>query len=111
MSGIPKIQSKYAESYRRIPVAGIVGGILAGGIEAVIYSEERRVEGVVETQPVSPNRMSIERTVEAALLIDPMQAKSIHQWLGQQIAEYERIFGRIPSPEEIENRSRRSPDA
>lgn len=111
MSGIPRIESKYSEGYRRVNVSGVLGGVLPGGIEAVIYSEERRIEDVVETQPVSPNRMSIARTVEVALVIDPMQAKSIHQWLGQQIADYERIFGRIPSPEEIESRSRRAPGA
>jgi|SRR5215212_5843179 len=109
MSNVPPIESKLADDYKRIHVAGILGGILPGGIEAVVYSEERRVEHVIETQPVSPNKMSIARKVEVALVIDPMQARSIQHWLGQQIAEYERIFGRIPSPEEIESRSDRSP--
>lgn len=110
MSGIPVIETVYSESYKRINVAGIFGGIIPGGVEAIIYSEERRAEGVLATQPVSPNRMTVRRTVESQLIIDPLQLRSIHQWLGQQIAEYERVFGHIPSPEEIESRGRRNPN-
>ncbi len=39
----------------------------------------------------------------------PMQMKSIQHWLNQKIAEYEKIFGQIPSPEEVESRARRHP--
>lgn len=105
MSGEPEIESIYSDEYRRINVAGVVGGILVGGFEIAVYSEERRVDRVVQTQPLSPNRMKVRRTIEANLLLDPMQAKSIHEWLGQQIAKYEQIFGRIPSDEDIQRRS------
>jgi hypothetical protein len=54
--------------------------------------------------------MTLRRTVESQLLIDPLQMRSIHQWLGQQIAEYERVFDHIPSPEEIDSRTRRNPN-
>jgi hypothetical protein len=37
--------------------------------------------------------------------------KSIHKWLEDKIKEYERLFGQIPSPEEVESRARRKPDA
>ncbi|HEY7757480.1 MAG TPA: hypothetical protein VIA08_04545 [Nitrososphaeraceae archaeon] len=110
MSGIPIIETLYSETYKRINVAGIFGGIIAGGLEAIIYSEERRAEGILTTQPVFPNRMTLRRTVESQLLIDPLQMRSIHQWLGQQIAEYERVFDHIPSPEEIDSRTRRNPN-
>ena len=52
----------------------------------------------------------IRRTVETTLIIDPMQMKSIHQWLEANIREYERLFGTIPSPEEIDNKTRRDPN-
>jgi hypothetical protein len=109
MSGIPRIQSGYSDTYKRINVAGIFGGILPGGLEAIVFSEERRAEAVLETAPISPERMTVKRTIEAELIIDPMQMKSIHSWLGDKISEYERLFGRIPSPEEVENRAKRHP--
>lgn len=109
MSGLPEIKSDYSQTYKRIHVAGIFGGILPGGLEAILYSEERRAEKALETEPISSNRVFVKRTVEAELIIDPLQMKSIHKWIGDKIVEYERIFGRIPSPEELESRSRRKP--
>ena len=110
MSGVPEIETKESDSYKRINVAGMFGGIFPGGLEAIVYSESRRAERVLETEPISPNRMRIRRTIEMELVIDPIVMRSIYQWLGEKIAEYQRIFGNIPSPEEIESRSRRNPN-
>lgn len=107
MSGIPEIRSEYSESFKRINVGGIFGGIAPSGIEVSIYSEERRIDKVLETEPLSSNRMTVKRTVEVELIIDPMQMKSIHKWLESKIKEYETVFGHIPSPEEVESRGRR----
>jgi hypothetical protein len=109
MSGTPRIQSTYSDAYRRVNVAGMFGGIRPGGLEAIVYSEESRAEEVLETVPLSPDRMTLRRTIETQLIIDPMQMKAIHTWLGQKIVEYERLFGAIPSPEEVDNKARRHP--
>jgi len=108
MSNIPIIHSEYSSTYKRINVAGIFGGIVPGGLDAIIYSEDRMAEKVLETQPPSPNKVAVKRIVEVDLIIDPMQMKVIHRWLEQKIVDYERIFGNIPSPAEIENRTRRN---
>jgi len=109
VSNIPEIKTEYANTYKKINVAGIFGGIISGGIEATIYSESRMTDRVLETEPISLNRMSIKRIIEADLIIDPMQMKAIHHWLETRINEYEKIFGHIPSPEEIDNKFRKSP--
>jgi hypothetical protein len=109
MSGVPEIETNYSENYKRVNVGGVFGGISPGGVEAIVYSESRRAEKVLETEPISPNRIRVRRTIEIELLIDPFQMRAIHQWLGNKIQEYERIFGRIPSPEEVESRTRRNP--
>lgn len=108
MSGLPEITAEYSSTYKRINVAGLFGGIVAGGVEAIVYSEERRAERVLETEPISVNRMTVKRTAEVELIIDPMQMKAIYQWLGNKITDYEQVFGRISSPEEIESRTRRN---
>jgi hypothetical protein len=110
MSGIPRIQTGYSDTYKRINVAGIFGGILPGGLEAIVYSEERRADAVLETAPISPEKIIVKRTVEAELIVDPMEMKSIHAWLGDKIAEYERLFGKIPSPDEVQNRAKKGAD-
>src|SRR5215216_4163527 len=109
MSNIPVIRSDYSSTYKRINVAGIFGGIVPGGLEAIVYSEERRAEQVLESPELAPNRMTIKRTVEAELIMDPMQMKSVLLWLQQKIEEYERVFAHIPSPEEVQSRAGRHP--
>ena len=51
--------------------------------------------------------MVLKRVVECELIFDPMQMKTFHKWLGTKIEEYEKVFGHIPSPEELESRTRR----
>jgi len=107
MSNIPEIESEYSPLYRRVNVAGLFGGIVPSGLEAVAYSEERRIEKVLKSEPINPSRASLKRTVEVELIIDPLQMKAIHKWMGEKITEYEKLFGTIPSPEELTSRSKR----
>ena len=39
-----------------------------------------------------------------------LQMKSAQKWLEDSIKEYERLFGPIPSPEELESKTRRDPN-
>lgn len=110
MSGMPEIESEYSPTYKRINVAGIFGGIAGGGLEAVVYSEERRAAKALQSQPINPARVSIKRSIEAELIIDPLQMVATYKWLGEKIADYEKLFGHIPSPEEIESRAKRKPE-
>ena len=113
MSSAPTIPSEIvgntSDTHKRILVAGVFGGARPYGLEIAVYSEQGDYERVVETQPLNPARSVLRRTVETTLMVDPMQMKSIHEWLGKNIAEYERIFGTIPSPEEIRSRTQRDP--
>lgn len=107
MSGMPEISSEYAADYKKISVAGIFGGTRAFGVEAILYSETMDVTKVLQTQPLNPGRATVKRIAECELIIDPLQMKSIHQWLGAKIQEYEKLFGIIPSPEELDSKLKR----
>jgi hypothetical protein len=84
-----RIWGEYSEQYRRIYVADVFGGVSPGGLEVVLYSENRDIQKALETHPVSAARTSIKRIVECKLIIYPMQMKSIHKWLEVKIKEYE----------------------
>jgi len=108
MSGID-IETGYSTNYRRINVTGLFGSIQPFGLEAQVYSQEPIVDKVLASEPIRPDKTSLKRTIECSLIIDPMQMKSIANWLNSKIKEYENVFGRIPSPEEVESRMRRDP--
>ncbi len=105
---LPEIEGGYSEQYRRITASGFFGAVQPFGLEATVYSTHRtNMDKVLATEPISPNRATVKRVVECDLIIDPLQMKSLHQWLGSKIKEYEKIFGVISSPEEVESRARR----
>ena len=107
MGNMPEIESKYADTYKRIHVSGVFGGTRPYGLEVVLYSESMNVKKSLETEQIDANRMILKRTAECEAVIDPLQMKSIYRWLGEKIKEYERIYGAIPSPEEIASRAKR----
>ncbi len=107
----PEIEGEYSEHFRRIQASGFFGAVQPFGLEAVVYSVQRTsMDKVLAAEPIAPNRATIKRIVECELIIDPMQMKSLHNWLDTKIKEYEKIFGNIPSPEEAESRARRRND-
>lgn len=105
MSGMPVIESEESSSYRRIHVAGVFGAAGPGGVNALVYSERTDAINALKAPRPEPQRIVIKRTIECDLLLDPLQLKSLHLWLGEKIKEYEKLFGRIPSPEEVASRA------
>ena len=109
MSGMPVIEAEESSEYRRIHVAGVFGGAKSGGVHALVYSERTDAVNALKTPQPAPQRIVLKRTIECELLLDPLQLKSLHIWLGEKIKEYERLFGRIPSPEEVASRAKQPP--
>lgn len=97
----PEIEMVEHPNYRTINVSGILGSYRAMFFEVVLHSDELKATKALAAAQIAPERSVVKRTLECRLLIDPFQAKLISQWLIQQVNEYERIFGRIPSPEEV----------
>lgn len=102
ISGIkPKVQLVEHPNYRTINVSGVIGGQRPMYFEVVIHSDELKAGEALADADLAPERSEIKRTLECRLLIDPFQAKMISNWLQKNIVEYERLYGKIPSPEEL----------
>lgn len=97
----PEVETSEHPNYRTINVNGVFGGHRAMFFEIVVYSDELKATKALSSAQVAPDKSTVKRTLECRLLIDPYQAKSIALWLNQHVAEYEKLFGRIPSPEEL----------
>jgi hypothetical protein len=97
----PEIQVKEHPNFRTINVNGVFGGARGMYFDIVLFSDESKVGSALSTIRTAPERTTINRTLECRLIIDPLNAKAISQWLMLSIAEYEKQFGRIPSPEEL----------
>lgn len=100
----PEIEAKEHPNFRTINVNGVFGGPRGMYFEVVIFSDELKVVKALSTANITPEKSTISRTLECRLIIDPLQAKDIAQWLTKHVNEYEKHFGRIPSPEEIQGK-------
>ena len=96
-----EIQVKEHPNFRTINVNGGFGGARGMYFDIVLFSDESKVSSALSTIGTAPEKTTINRTLECRLIIDPLNAKAISQWLMLNIAEYEKQFGRIPSPEEL----------
>jgi hypothetical protein len=102
------------ENFRRILVAGIVGGTRPSGLEATIFSERQVTDDIVKVmntgKEATLEKIVIKRTIECELIIDPLQMVSIYNWLGDKIAEYQRIFGPHPLIHKVEEAYKKNID-
>ena len=99
-----KIEVKEHPNYRTINVNGVYGSHRPQYFEVILYSEEVDAKDVLASPENPQIRPTVKRTLETRLVINPFTAKSILYWLNQNVAEYERLFGRIPSPEEVNSK-------
>jgi hypothetical protein len=102
---IPKIRVEYSPTFKRIVIGGLFGTIQSIGLEAFVYSNHLQVDEVLATEPASTEKTIIKRIIECELLADPIQMKSIYDWLRIKIEEYEKVFGTIPSLQQIQSRA------
>jgi hypothetical protein len=96
-----KVRTQYASTYRQISVSAFNGNATEKGIELTAYTDEQ--DFVPPEQP-DPNTVYLLRTLETHLTINPMQAKSLHEFLGLKLKEYEEIYGAIPTFEDVKSR-------
>ena len=96
------IRTEYSKDYRRIPVTAFFLQLTESGFELNAFSDENDF-----TPQEVPQRNSayVRRTIETRLIVNPMQAKQLHEILGQNIQTYEQLYGKIPSPLDVQKRA------
>ena len=105
----PKIVVEKHEAYRTIIQSGVFGGHQPGFFEWVIYTDEGVVDEALSTIPPDPAKVQIKRTLQCVVKATPDQAKSMAQWLNQHIIDYEKLFGKILTPQDLAKKGKKSP--
>lgn len=99
----PKITVTQSPDYRTINFSGVVGGARVGHIEALIFTEESDATEILSSPILQEQLLNIKRTLQCRLIIEPLAAKVLHTWLGNELELYEKMFGKIgvtpPKPE------------
>jgi len=102
-----KRESITSPHFRRIVVDRTHGTVDSIGLLATIISQRQNIEKVYSTEPIDNKESVLETTIECELIIKPEQLKALYVWLGEKMADYEFMYGNIPSPEEVTNKARK----
>lgn len=110
MSKVPEIVALYSPHYRKINVNRVLGGIRPGYLEFEIISEETDYQGLLSREPINfeEGRQVVKRISECKLIMDPIQTKSLLEFLAQQVEKYEKLFGKIPSNADLQENLERA---
>lgn len=95
------VRNEYASTYKQVPVSAFVTTLSEKGLELTAYVEEEdfKPEGTIQ-----PGVIYVKRTIETRLAVNPIQLKLLHSLLGRQLENYEKVYGKIPTPEEVNAR-------
>ncbi|HSD58506.1 MAG TPA: DUF3467 domain-containing protein [Methanotrichaceae archaeon] len=79
--------------FRQIYAIGAIGGHSPYDFRIAFYNDSPRalVEG-------GKNITVMERKIEAEIILSPLAAKELANWLSGHIKDYERLFGEIKKP-------------
>lgn len=105
----PKIVVRRHEEYRTIFESGIYGGGRPGYIEYVIYTDEMAPDEALSTLPPDPAKTQISRTIQCLVRLTPFEAKGLAEWLNRHLAQYEKTFGKIPTPKDLAEKGQKAP--
>lgn len=99
-----KVETKKAEDYKTVVVDGVFGGTRAGLFEMVCYTDELNAQDALSAIVPDGSKVYVNRTLHCRLVMTPVQAKVLLNWLSQSLDQYEKQFGKIPVIEKKEDR-------
>lgn len=100
----PRVKVERHPNYRTIIVSGVYGGHRPGIFEAIVYTDEMEADEALASIPPDQAKLTVRRTLQCRLLLDPFQAKTLLQWLKHHVEAYEKQFGEIKTPRLKERR-------
>ncbi|RLG72183.1 MAG: hypothetical protein DRO11_02820 [Methanobacteriota archaeon] len=95
---LPRLVVEKSPDYKTIFVGGVYGGHRPDHFEVLVHSTELEPETTLQGPHQKP---TYKHVFHVRLVMTPLQAKSIAEWLMRHVREYEETFGKIRSPEEM----------
>ncbi|HJR84702.1 MAG TPA: hypothetical protein VJ772_04965 [Nitrososphaeraceae archaeon] len=90
--------------YRTINVTGVISGHQMMSFQLIFYSEELDCKDALTDRNIAVSKVRGKRTLECRLLMSAFTAKILHGVLTSEINAYEKMFGNIPTKNEIKDK-------
>ena len=98
------VVTKHDEKYKESFITTVVGGLRNGYFEYDLITETTDFENAMKGETYNFTKMVAKRTIQMKVLIPPIAFKDVVNLFMSQITDYEKVFGRIPTQQEIEDK-------
>lgn len=106
MSEAPDVEVSKSSTYKEIYVTGQVVNIGYNGLNLTVLHDSQSLEKALSGNEFKISKAVINREIECTLNLSPINMKAWAMMFQQNVEQYERMFGRIMSPEEVSEKFR-----
>lgn len=78
----------------KIYASGAFGGYTPHDFRIFLYSETP----LQQDQLLPPGKLAVMREVQSEIVLSPLAAKELSEWLTDKVKNFEKDFGQIPGP-------------
>ena len=104
MSEVSDIQTNHSQTFKEINVTGQVSNLNYDGLKLIVLHDSTNLQKALEGDQFKISKATINREIECTLNLTPVNLKAWAILFQQELARYEKLFGTILSPEEIDEK-------
>jgi len=101
MSEAPDVQVSQSDTYKEINVTGQISNLNYDGMRLTVLHDSFNLAPALSGAQIKMSKATINRKIECTINLSPVNLKSWAILLDQELKKYEKLFGTILSPEEI----------
>ena len=102
----PDVKATQSGTYKEINVTGQVSHLDYDGLKLTVLHDSPDLTNTLHGSQIKVSKIIINRQIECTLNLSPMSLKAWALILGAELVKYEKMFGTVLSPEEIEQKYR-----
>ncbi|MCJ8306753.1 MAG: hypothetical protein HRU07_06870 [Nitrosopumilus sp.] len=106
MSETPDVQTSQSSTFKEINVTGQVSNLSYDGMKLIILHDSPDLQKALQGDQFKMSKAIINREIECTLNLSPINLKAWSILFQQELERYEKLFGVILSPEEINEKFR-----
>ncbi len=107
MSDVPDIQVIQSSTFKEINVTGQVSNLNYDGMRLTVIHDSGNLQNALTGDKIKISKATINREIECTLNLSPLNLKTWAILFQKELERYEKLFGTILSPEEINEKFRK----
>jgi len=109
MSETPDVRVSQSETFKEINVTGQISNLNYDGLKLTVLHDSLNLQPALSGTQIKMAKATINRKIECTINLSPVNLKSWAILFQKELEKYEKMFGTILSPEEIQEKFKNPP--